>query len=155
MRYDQCKTCRRLGQKLFLKGDRCFSQKCAMIRRASTPGPQKKRRGGSPSEYKKSLDEKQTKKLSISTQLTKDKDYYKLSLDPKDFYLMNNRWNIAADNYIEFGKQGLLIHHLFINKAESPSINILIAIFSDLLPKTKNTKEIIIIAINPKNIIID
>jgi len=62
MYYDQCKTCRRLGQKLFLKGDRCFSQKCAMIRRASTPGLQKKRRGGAPSEYKKSLDEKQTLK---------------------------------------------------------------------------------------------
>jgi small subunit ribosomal protein S4 len=62
MQYDQCKTCRRLGQKLFLKGDRCFSQKCAMIRRAYAPGLQKKRRGGAPSEYKKSLDEKQTLK---------------------------------------------------------------------------------------------
>jgi len=28
---------------------------------------------------------------------------------------VNNRWDIAADNYIEFGKQGFLIHHLFIN----------------------------------------
>jgi small subunit ribosomal protein S4 len=62
MRYDQCKTCRRLGQKLFLKGERCFSQKCAMVRKASVPGPQKKRKGGSASEYKKSLDEKQALK---------------------------------------------------------------------------------------------
>jgi len=62
MKYDQCKTCRRLGQKLFLKGDRCFSGKCAFARRSSVPGPQKKRKGGSPSEYKKSLDEKQTLK---------------------------------------------------------------------------------------------
>jgi len=62
MRYDQCKTCRRLGQKLFLKGERCFSQKCAMVRRSSTPGPQKKRKGGSASEYKKSLNEKQALK---------------------------------------------------------------------------------------------
>jgi small subunit ribosomal protein S4 len=62
MKYDQCKTCRRLGQKLFLKGDRCFSQKCAMLKRAYAPGPQKKRKGGSPSEYKKSLEEKQTLK---------------------------------------------------------------------------------------------
>jgi len=62
MRYDQCKTCRRLGQKLFLKGERCFSQKCAMIKRAYAPGPQKKRRGGSPSAFKKSLEEKQTLK---------------------------------------------------------------------------------------------
>jgi len=62
MQYDQCKTCRRLGQKLFLKGDRCFSAKCAMVRRAYVPGPQKKKRGGAPSEYKKSLTEKQTLK---------------------------------------------------------------------------------------------
>jgi len=62
MKYDQCKTCRRLGQKLFLKGDRCFSPKCALVKRAYAPGPQKKRRGGSPSEYKKSLDEKQALK---------------------------------------------------------------------------------------------
>jgi len=62
MQYDQCKTCRRLGQKLFLKGDRCFGAKCAFARRAFAPGPQKKRRGGAPSEYKKSLEEKQTLK---------------------------------------------------------------------------------------------
>ena len=51
-----------MGQKLFLKGERCFSQKCAMIKRAYAPGPQKKRRGGSPSAFKKSLEEKQTLK---------------------------------------------------------------------------------------------
>lgn len=62
MKYDQCKTCRRLGQKLFLKGERCFGQKCAFARRAFAPGPQKKRRGGAASEYKKSLEEKQTLK---------------------------------------------------------------------------------------------
>ena len=62
MIYDQCKTCRRLGQNLFLKGERCFGSKCAFSRRAFAPGPQRKRRGGAPSEYKKSLEEKQTLK---------------------------------------------------------------------------------------------
>jgi len=62
MKYDQCKTCRRLGQKLFLKGDRCFSQKCALTRRSYAPGIQKKKRGGAPSAYKKSLEEKQSLK---------------------------------------------------------------------------------------------
>ena len=33
-----CKLCRREGEKLFLKGDRCFSQKCALERRAYAPG---------------------------------------------------------------------------------------------------------------------
>lgn len=33
-----CRLCRRENQKLFLKGDRCFSEKCAMTRRAFAPG---------------------------------------------------------------------------------------------------------------------
>lgn len=33
-----CRLCRREGQKLFLKGDRCFSEKCAVERRAYPPG---------------------------------------------------------------------------------------------------------------------
>ena len=70
-----------------------------------------------------SIADNQNKKFLIRSQITKDKANYKFVLDPKDFYLMNNRWDIAADNYIEFGKQGFLIHHLFINNAES-QINI-------------------------------
>src|SRR3990167_1033308 len=80
MIYDQCKTCRRLGQKLFLKGDRCLSQKCAMVRRAYAPGPQKKRRGGSPSEYKKSLQEKQTLKRWYGLSERQFKKYVKETL---------------------------------------------------------------------------
>ena len=39
-RYTQsvCKLCRREGEKLFLKGDRCFSPKCAIERRSYPPG---------------------------------------------------------------------------------------------------------------------
>ena len=33
-----CKLCRREGEKLFLKGDRCFTQKCAIERRSYAPG---------------------------------------------------------------------------------------------------------------------
>ncbi|MDR3652584.1 MAG: translocation/assembly module TamB domain-containing protein [Paludibacter sp.] len=65
-----------------------------------------------------SIDNK-NKKLVIQAQITKDKTNYKLTLDPNGFYLMNNRWDIAADNYIEFGSQGFLIHHLFMNSAKS------------------------------------
>lgn len=81
MRYDQCKTCRRLGQKLFLKGDRCFSQKCAMIKRAYAPGLQKKRRGGSSSEYKKSLNEKQALKKWYGISERQFKKYVKQTLE--------------------------------------------------------------------------
>ncbi len=33
-----CKLCRREGQKLFLKGERCYTDKCALSRRAYAPG---------------------------------------------------------------------------------------------------------------------
>ncbi len=33
-----CKLCRREGAKLYLKGDRCFSEKCAVVRRPYPPG---------------------------------------------------------------------------------------------------------------------
>lgn len=33
-----CKLCRREGKKLFLKGDRCYSSKCAVERRSYAPG---------------------------------------------------------------------------------------------------------------------
>lgn len=80
MQYDQCKTCRRLAQKLFLKGDRCFSPKCAMMKRPFPPGPQKKRRGGNPTEYKKSLEEKQTLKKWYGLSERQFKRYVKETL---------------------------------------------------------------------------
>ena len=39
-----CRLCRRSGEKLMLKGDRCFTPKCAMDRRAKPPGQQLGRR---------------------------------------------------------------------------------------------------------------
>lgn len=55
----KCKICRAVGEKLFLKGDRCFTPKCAVIRKPYPPGVhgQKRRRG--PSEYGQQLKEKQ------------------------------------------------------------------------------------------------
>ncbi|MCI0533445.1 30S ribosomal protein S4, partial [bacterium] len=34
----KCKTCRRAGEKLFLRGDRCFTPKCAFERKSYAPG---------------------------------------------------------------------------------------------------------------------
>ena len=40
-----CRLCRREGMKLFLKGDRCFKEKCAFERRGYAPGQHGRRRG--------------------------------------------------------------------------------------------------------------
>lgn len=54
-----CTICRRAGIKLFLKGDRCLSPKCSIIRRSYPPGQKRKRRKASLSEFGKELAEKQ------------------------------------------------------------------------------------------------
>src|SRR5919199_6173334 len=54
----QCKLCRREGIKLYLKGSRCDSPKCAAERRQGAPGMHWHRRG-KPSEYGIRLREKQ------------------------------------------------------------------------------------------------
>lgn len=46
-----CKICRRAGEKLFLKGERCLTQKCAMIRRNYPPGVHGRKRQRAPSDY--------------------------------------------------------------------------------------------------------
>ena len=56
-----CRICRREGCKLFLKGDRCYSEKCAMERRPYAPGDAGKRRVKE-SEYLLQLREKQKTK---------------------------------------------------------------------------------------------
>ncbi len=53
-----CRQCRREGSKLFLKGDRCYSDKCAITRRAYAPGQHGQRRRKQ-SEYGLQLREKQ------------------------------------------------------------------------------------------------
>ena len=54
-----CRICRREGVKLFLKGDRCFSEKCAVDRRAFPPGQHGSVGRRKPTEYGIRLREKQ------------------------------------------------------------------------------------------------
>ena len=53
-----CRQCRREGQKLFLKGDRCYTGKCGVTRRQYAPGQHGQGRK-KPSEYATQLREKQ------------------------------------------------------------------------------------------------
>lgn len=54
-----CRLCRRENVKLFLKGDRCYSDKCAFDRRSYPPGQHGERRGRKMSDYGIQLREKQ------------------------------------------------------------------------------------------------
>ncbi len=56
-----CRLCRREGSKLFLKGDRCYTEKCAIARRDYAPGEAGRKRVKE-SEYRMQLREKQKTK---------------------------------------------------------------------------------------------
>ncbi|MCD4762319.1 30S ribosomal protein S4 [bacterium] len=58
----KCKLCRRAGEKLFLKGDRCNTPKCAMVKRNYHPGFHGSRRMSRPTPYGLQLAEKQKAK---------------------------------------------------------------------------------------------
>ena len=59
-----CRLCRREHEKLFLKGDRCFTEKCAIERRNVVPGQHGMLRRRQASEYGTQLREKQKAKRS-------------------------------------------------------------------------------------------
>ena len=54
-----CRLCRREGQKLFLKGERCYTGKCSVSRRAYAPGQHGQARNKKASEYGRQLRTKQ------------------------------------------------------------------------------------------------
>ena len=55
----RCRMCRREGEKLFLKGEKCFTDKCAIERRSYAPGQHGQKSGSRLSDYGKQLREKQ------------------------------------------------------------------------------------------------
>ncbi len=59
-----CRLCRRENMKLFLKGDRCYSPKCAINRRPTPPGQHGQARARKVSEYGLQLREKQKARRS-------------------------------------------------------------------------------------------
>lgn len=73
-----CRLCRREGTKLFLKGDRCYSDKCAVERRPYPPGQAGKKRPRD-SEYRVQLREKQKTKRMYGLLEKQFRTYYKLA----------------------------------------------------------------------------
>ena len=70
-----CKLCRREGQKLFLKGERCYSTKCALEKRNYAPGQHGQNRKKQ-SEYGTQLREKQKAKRFYGMQETQFRNLF-------------------------------------------------------------------------------
>ena len=73
-----CRLCRREGQKLFLKGDRCYTDKCAVQRRAYAPGQHGQGRSKA-SEYGLQLREKQKAKRYYGVLEKQFEGYFELA----------------------------------------------------------------------------
>ena len=88
---EQCRRCRREGQKLFLKGERCYSDKCSISRRNYAPGQHGQKRAKL-SEYGTQLREKQ-----------KTKSYYGVGEKQfrKYFEIASNKKGVTGDNLLQ------------------------------------------------------
>lgn len=73
-----CRLCRREGQKLFLKGDRCYTDKCAVARRSYAPGQHGQGRS-KVSEYGTQLREKQKAKRYYGILEDQFRGYFELA----------------------------------------------------------------------------
>lgn len=73
-----CRQCRRIGEKLFLKGERCYTPRCAIERRKSPPGDRslKRRRA---SDWSLQLREKQKARFSYGVLERQFRNYFEIA----------------------------------------------------------------------------
>ena len=79
---EQCRICRREGQKLFLKGSRCYSDKCSVTRRNYAPGDHGQKRAKL-SEYGTQLREKQKTKAFYGVGEKQFRKYFEMAENKK------------------------------------------------------------------------
>ncbi len=74
-----CRQCRREGEKLFLKGDRCYTAKCAVIKRHTPPGQHGQARARKMSDYGEQLREKQKCRRAYGVLESQFRKYYDMA----------------------------------------------------------------------------
>ncbi len=72
----KCRQCRREGEKLFLKGDKCFTDKCPVERRAYAPGQHGQKKNTRLSDYGVQLREKQKLRRTYGVLESQFRDIY-------------------------------------------------------------------------------
>jgi len=74
--FNVCSKCRRAGKKLFLKGEKCLSQKCPLVRRNYIPGQHGTKPKGRLTEYAIQLQEKQSFSRMFGLREKQMRNYY-------------------------------------------------------------------------------
>lgn len=148
-----CKLCRREGKKLFLKGDRCLTSKCAVERRATVPGQHGAGRKAV-KEYGLQLREKQTARRYYGVQEKQFKKYYVaadkqsgvagenlLSLLERRFDNVVYRMGLAASR--KEARQLIKHGHFQLNgkKADIPSIILKVGDTVTLKEKSRSSEK--------------
>ena len=148
-----CKLCRREGKKLFLKGDRCLSDKCALSRRSTVPGQHGAGRKNV-KEYGLQLREKQTARRYYGVQEGQFKGYYEQA-DKKEGVTGENLLSILErrfDNVVyrmgmassrKEARQFVRHAHFTINgkKADIPSIILKVGDVVALKEKSRGSEK--------------
>lgn len=79
-----CRLCRREGEKLFLKGDRCHTSKCAIVKRKYAPGAHGVKQSPRLSEYGQQLRSKQKAKRLYGVMEKQFRNYYDKAMKHKE-----------------------------------------------------------------------
>ena len=150
-----CKLCRREGQKLFLKGDRCYTGKCALENRAFAPGQHGQGRKKS-SEYALQLRAKQKTKRFYGMQEKQFAHYFDLAetkqgvtgenlLTILETRLDNVVYRVGFANSRRQARQFILHGHFAVNgeKVDIPSYLLKEGDVITVRSKNQNLKDLI------------
>jgi len=122
----KCKQCRREGKKLFLKGDRCNTSKCSMVKRNYPPGAHGPKGYGRLTTYGLQLREKQKAKKIYGLLETQFKNYFikaskkrgdtaKLLVEALESRLDNVIFRAGFAKSRSQARQIVSYHHLLVN----------------------------------------
>jgi small subunit ribosomal protein S4 len=151
-----CRLCRRENLKLYLKGDRCYSDKCAFDRRSYPPGQHGQRRGGKISDYGLQLREKQKAKRSYGLsekqfKLTFQRADRKKGITGTNLLMMleqrldNVVFRLGFANSRPQARQLVSHNHFLVNgkKVNIPSYQIKVGDVVEIREKSREIKAII------------
>ncbi len=149
----KCKQCRREAQKLFLKGDRCNSPKCAMVKRNFPPGAHGVKGYPRLSGYGIQLREKQKAKRIYRLLETQFKNYFQKANKNKENteQILLQLLEMRLDNVIyragftksrDLAKQLVSHDHFVVNgkKADIPSYQLKVGDVVAISEKSKKAK---------------
>jgi len=151
-----CRICRRENIKLFLKGDRCYSDKCAFDRRGYPPGEHGQRRGRKTSDYGIQLREKQKVKKMYGLSEKQFRLFFERADKQKGItgtnllVLLERRldnivYRLGFANSRTQGRHYVLHQHFLVNgkKVNIPSYLIKVGDIIEVREKSRNKQTII------------